>query len=52
MNQKNDEAADKMMVLLDRATIAMKAGKPAVAAELLRQCREIAETLERKAGQS
>lgn len=46
--QEADKAADEMIVLIDRATMAIRAGKPDVAAELMQQVHAIAKTLPTK----
>jgi phage shock protein A len=44
--QEVDEASDRMLGLIQRATLALKAGKPAVAAELLKQVHAVAKSLQ------
>jgi hypothetical protein len=46
--QEADAAADKLAVLIERATLAAKAGKWAVAAEFMREAHELAKTLPMK----
>ena len=41
--KETSEAISKMMVLIERATLAVRADRPAVAVEMLRQANEIAE---------
>ena len=46
--QEIEKVADEIIVLIDRSTMAIRAGKPAVAMELMRQAVAAAETLPKK----
>lgn len=50
--EETDKAADEMIVLIDRATMAIRAGKPDVAAELMQQVHALAKTLPTKEADS
>ena len=47
MNDNNEELADQILVLIDRATEAAAVNKWGVAVELMRQARALADRLER-----